>query len=256
MEIRRLLDSTTGMTHLVRHQRGGDHDLDALRARVRDLEATLERRDREAARTAADLDAFKAAYRRRVGALYDQLDELEHAIAEAELGELAADLGEARPSSDPLPVRDEAARFTSDAVRKLFRDVAKAIHPDLARDDRARDHRHALMIEANRAYAQGDEAQLRRILQTWERSPEAVAGEDPAAARLRLLRRLAQVEERLAAHDAAFDALTRSPLWELKARVDAASASGRDLVAEMVRRLERDVMVASNRLAAMRPPGS
>jgi len=245
----------TGMSHLVLHEHGGDRDLEELRVRILDLEATLERRDLEAARTAADLEAFKAAYRRRVGALYDQLDELEHAIAEAELGELSADLGEARPSSSPAPARDEAARFTSDAVRKLFRDVAKAIHPDLTRDERARDRRHALMIEANRAYAQGDEAQLRHILQTWERSPEAIAGQDPAAVRLRLLRRLAQVEERLAAHDAALDALVRSPLWELKARVDAASASGRDLVAEMVRRLERDVLVASNRLAAMRPPG-
>src|SRR5207344_1284638 len=95
----------------------------------------------------------------------------------------------ARPESPP--------RYTSDVVRKLFRDVAKAIHPDLARDELARDRRHALMIAANRAYALGDEEELRLILQAWERSPEAVQGSHPEAMRLRLVRRIAQIEEQL-----------------------------------------------------------
>ena len=63
----------------------------------------------------------------------------------------------------------------------------------------ARDRRHSLMIEANRAYAVGDEEQLRAILQAWERSPEAVQGTDPEAMRLRLVRRIAQIEEQLEA---------------------------------------------------------
>ena len=53
------------------------------------------------------------------------------------------------------------------------------------------------MVEANRAYALGDEEQLRLILQAWERSPEAVQGSDPEAMRLRLVRRIAQIEEQL-----------------------------------------------------------
>ncbi len=96
-----------------------------------------------------------------------------------------------------MPGPSRAPRFTSDAVRKLFRDVARIIHPDLAGDEHTRDRRHALMIQANRAYAMRDEEQLRRILESWERSPEAVQGSDPAATRLRLERRLAQIEEHL-----------------------------------------------------------
>ena len=120
----------------------------------------------------------------------------------------------------PAPPR----RFTSDAVRKLFRDVAKAIHPDLARDAFTRDRRHALMIEANRAYALGDEEQLRWILQAWERSPDAVQGSDPEAMRLRLVRRVAQIEEQLDACAGELAALKDSPLWKLKAMVDEAAA--------------------------------
>lgn len=71
--------------------------------------------------------------------------------------------------------------LTSDGIRNLFRDVAKAIHPDLTHDERARTRRQALMAEANRAYADGDEEQLRLILAAWQQSPEAVQGTDAAA---------------------------------------------------------------------------
>jgi hypothetical protein len=137
-------------------------------------------------------------------------------------------------------------------MRKLFRDVARTIHPDLARDEHARDRRHALMIEANRAYALRDEEQLRRILETWERSPEAVQGSDAAAIRLRLERRLAQIEEHLDACARDLAALQASRLYELKLMADGAAAKGSDLVADMVRRLKRDIMAATNRLDAMR----
>lgn len=203
----------------------------------------------------ADLAAFRIRYRRDVGLLHEELDDLDRAIAEAELGELSK-LVEGRTSEEsatPAEAQREAApRFTSDAVRKLFRDVAKTIHPDLARDEQARDRRHMLMAEANRAYAVGDEERLRSILEAWERSPEAVEGDDPGAERARLVRRIAQIEEELVAYASDLAALQDSPLWKLKAMVDEASARGKDLVEDMVRRLKRDITAARNRLDAMR----
>src|SRR5690606_23683342 len=141
-----------------------------------------------------------------------------------------------------------------DAVRTLFRDVAKTIHPDLARDEQARDRRHALMVEANRAYMLGDEAHLRWILAAWDRSPEAVRGSDAEAMRLRLVRRIASLEEQLDLTAGDVAAMQDSPLWKLKAMVDEAAAKGKDIVADMVARLKRDIMVATSRLDAMRPP--
>jgi hypothetical protein len=107
------------------------------------------------------------------------------------------------------------------------------------------------MIEANRAYALGDEERLRSILQAWEKSPEAVQGDDADAMRERMLRRIAQIEEQLAGYDADLAALQDTALWKLKAMVDEASKRGINLVADTVRRLKRDIMVARNRLAAM-----
>jgi hypothetical protein len=245
------------VTILVRSQRPKDDDPAGLRARVAELERTLGERVAEAARVKAGLDAFEIDYRKRVGVLHEQLDALETAIAEAELGELSKRMGSGRTgSNEPRAAATLATppRFTSDAARKLFRDVAKAIHPDLAGDESARGRRHALMVEANRAYASGDEQQLRSILEAWERSPDAVRGSDPEAMRLRLVRRVAQIEEQLEMIGGDLDALRDSPLGRLKTMVDEAAATGKDLVRDMVGRLKRDILVATNRLDAMRPP--
>lgn len=244
------------MTTLVQAERPNDRDLDSLRSRLSELEHLHTERRATVARTRADLAAFKIRYRHEVGLLHDELDRLELALAEAELGELSKRLAAAGgPDAAPTPARPEPQpRYTTDAVRKLFRDVAKAIHPDLARDQVTRDRRHSLMIEANLAYALGDEEQLRGILQAWERSPEAIQGTGPEASRLRLVRRIAQIEEQLEMLAGDQATLQDSPMWQLKAMVDEEAAKGKDLVKDMIRRLKRDILVATNRLDALQPP--
>jgi len=239
---------------LARSEQPDRQDEADLPARIRALETILGERVAEFARVKVELAAFRVDYQLQVGRLHEELDELEAAIAEAELGEISRRLaGEAAgPDSSTAPTPAETLpRYTSDAVRKLFRDVAKAIHPDLAKDEVARDRRHALMIEANRAYALGDEGRLRWILESWERSPEAVQGSDPGAIRLRLERRSAQLDEQIALVAGDLEALKDSPMWKLKAMVDEAAAQGRDLVRDMISRLKVDIMVARNRLHAI-----
>jgi len=223
-------------------------------ARARELEALLVERRAEMARLHQEVTAFKVRYRHEVGRLHDQLDELELAIADAELGEInkkLKDEGASSSSTAAGAAADPAPRLTSDAVRKLFRDVAKVIHPDLAADPHARDRRHRLMVEANRAYALGDEGRLRSILDAWERSPEAIVGTDAEAERQRLLRRITQIDEELEGYAKDRAELLESPIWKLKAMVDEAASRGKDLVGDMVKRLKRDILAARNRLDAM-----
>ncbi|MGE3275100.1 MAG: hypothetical protein AB7O67_08300 [Vicinamibacterales bacterium] len=243
------------MTALVPPRVPRNQALETLRAQVTEREAVLLARSAEVERTESAIESFTVRYRQDVGLLHEELERLEAAIVELELGEINRRLEEAGAAADAAPETsaDEAApRFTTDAVRKLFRDVARAIHPDLAEDESARTRRHSLMVAANRAYELGDEEQLRRILAAWERSPDAVPATDPDAARVRLMRRLAQIDEELEGLERDLAALQDTPMWKLKAMVDEAAAKGKDLVADMVRRLKRDIMVATNRLEAMR----
>jgi hypothetical protein len=239
------------VSSLVRPDRDDDESA-TLHQRAMEADARLRERDEELARVASELAAFRIEYRKEVGLLHEALDELERTII-AELAGFAENdpRRTARTASPAPPQIDASPRFTSDAVRTLFRDVAKAIHPDLAADDVSRDERHRLMVEANRAYALGDADRLRVILRSWEQSPEAVLGSDPESDRLRLQRRIAHAEERLSACERELAALRESPLWKLKVMVDAAAANGKDLVADMVGRLKRDIMVARNRLDAL-----
>ena len=240
--------------NLVRSWQPSGHDIDSLHSRLTELEDALRARAAEIAQAKSELDRFRVRYRQEVGTLHEELDELQRAITAAEQAERAAHVTDeasdsstpsGRPRAQPLP------RFTSDAVRRLFRDVAKTIHPDFARDETARHRRHTLMVEANRAYALGDEERLRSILDAWENHPDGVQGSDPEVVRDRLLRRITQIEKELSAYAADDAAMQDTPLWKLKAMVDEASARGKDLVSDMVARLKRDIMAARNRLDAM-----
>lgn len=239
------------MAGLVPSTSSDRRELEDVHARAAELQAALEARLAEVDTVAEELGTFTAIYRRRVGLLHEQLDELEREIAEAEEGVREARGNAARAGRPPVAQPEPLPRFTTDAVRKLFRDVAKAIHPDLAGDELARRRRHALMVEANRAYARGDEERLRAILETWDRRVEPVPGED-SDARARVVRRIQQLEEQMTIADAELAVLKDSPMWKLKAIVDEASGRGKDLVHDMVQRLKRDILVAHNRLDAIR----
>ena len=229
------------MSDLVQSSQREGQDLESLRSRAAGLETELADRVRYLARVDAALSAFKIRYRQEVGLLHGEIARQ----VESGAREAASPVNRPRPQAGP--------RFTTDAVRKLFRDVAKAIHPDLAGDDHARDRRHTLMIEANRAYALGDEQRLRSILDAWARSPDAVLGEGDEAVRERLVRRAAQIDEQLQACASELAEIKATPIWQLKTIVDEAAVRGKDLIADMVRRLKRDILAARNRLEAIQP---
>src|SRR5688572_7650097 len=87
------------MTTLVRPEQPAD-DLEALRARVAELEEALDQRAAAADRINRELDTFAAHYRQQVGTLHEQLDDLEFDIAEAELGELERNAADSEADTD------------------------------------------------------------------------------------------------------------------------------------------------------------
>jgi DNA-binding ferritin-like protein len=69
-----------------------------------------------------------------------------------------------------------------------------------------------------------------------------------------MVRRIAQIEVQLDTIAEDLAVLNDSPLGKLKTMVDEAAARGKDLVRDMIGRLKRDILVATNRLDAIRPP--
>jgi hypothetical protein len=109
------------------------------------------------------------------------------------------------------------------------------------------------MAEANQAYADGDEARLQSILREWESSPESVKGEGTGAELIRIIRKIAQAEERLRSIQAEIIELKSSDLYQLKGKVEEAEGEGRDLLVELVSQMKRQITEARKRLAVISP---
>ncbi|OEJ98063.1 hypothetical protein [Streptomyces thermolilacinus] len=150
-----------------------------------------------------EVENFSRLHHQKLGPMYARLDELDALIAEARAARTGDpdDLRraqEARALVMPMPGVDElfhnwidsdglspeaAAMLNeqpvqaprrvrpSDEARKLYRDLVRKAHPDLAAEEAERRRRDEFITRVNAAYARGDEAQLRQLAEEWEAGP-------------------------------------------------------------------------------------
>ena len=232
------------------------------------LEADLAERELRSANLRAELGAFERQYLHFVGSRYAELDECKAQIAERLAAEQpgndrAADAArDARARADETKSTageksvEEPRKFqASPDLKRLYRDVARRIHPDLTSDRDDRSRRQQLMADANHAYEHGDEARLEKILTAYEHSPEAFHGEGPGAELIRVIRRVSQVRGRLAEIEAELQGLLRSDLYQLKIRVDEAEKTGYNVLQDMIAKVDEQIELARNRLKQPAGPG-
>jgi len=229
-------------------------------AELTELEERLGKKELELATFRAELNAFEAMYMRIVGVKYAELDEIEAKLAEAKLQENPTDKVAQEEATQARAQADESKEtlgqvhegfekfIPTDTLKKLYREVAKRIHPDLAEDDSERLKREDLMARANRAYQEGDNEKLRAILAEWEDSPESVKGKGAGAELVRLIRKIAQVEDRLRTIELEIVHIKKSDLYKLKNKVEKAEIQGRDLLSEMAEKVEKEISKAKKRL--------
>jgi len=227
------------------------------RARVAALEQQLAERDRDLTALKTELSVLQDRYLAEVGPLYAELAGLDETIAELEITLGLRPAESAEPidkEEDPEPPAGCGPRSAPSLdLKRIFRHVAKAVHPDRAMDEAARFRRHSLMAEANRAYEEQDEDRLRLILRAWEQSPEAIVGETPEALEARLARRAIELEMRLADLEREFASVRGSAIARLQRRIEETRAQGWDLFAEMLQHVRRETARARARLASIRP---
>jgi hypothetical protein len=238
-----------------------ERELERKRAEQERLEAELADRELRSANLRAELSAFERRYLHFVGCRYAELDEWKAKLAERaaseqpenERAQQAARVARAFASETKSAIGDEgeqepSAFKASPEMKRLYREVAKRIHPDLTSDREDRAKRQELMAEANAAYERGDEAHLAKVLTAYECSPDNVEGEGPGPDLVRTIRRVSQIRSRLAEIEAELQELVRSELYQLKSRVEEAGKGGRDVFAEMVEKVEEQIALAKQRL--------
>jgi DnaJ-domain-containing protein 1 len=206
-------------------------ELERKKIELATLEIELAEKELSLATFQAELNAFEKEYMRAIGIRYTELDRIEAQINQyIELLESNRDF---RPSPE---------------LKKLYREVAKKIHPDLATDDEERQRRKQLMTEANQAYEEGNLEKLKAILHDWESSPESVKGEGISFELIRIIRQIAQSRERLKVIQAEIVALEQTELYQLKTKVIEAEEFGQDLLVDMANELDEQINVAMKKL--------
>jgi multidrug efflux pump subunit AcrA (membrane-fusion protein) len=245
---------------IVHTQTPEERELAAKQEDLDALEADLAQQEVELATLATELQAFEFRYMQMVGVKMAEMDTLEAAQAEAEATRKPKDKRAQRAAEEARAQAEESnatAQGIVDApapivptpeLKLLFREVARSIHPDLSADDKELPQRTRLMAQANQAYRRGDDDGLRQILEEWHSAPEAIRGTGVGVDLVRVIRRIAQVERRLAQIGEEMDTLEYSDLFQLYLEVEDAQAEGVDLLAEMAAEIEKRIRAVRSRV--------
>jgi DnaJ-domain-containing protein 1 len=210
-------------------------ELERKKSELATLETELAEKELDLTTFQAELNAFEKEYMRVIGIRYTELDHIE-----AQINQYIA-LLESNQDFKPSP-----------ELKKLYREVAKKIHPDLATDDNERQRRQHLMAEANQAYEDGNLEKLQAILHNWESCPESVKGEGISFELIRIIRQIAQSRERLKVIQAEIEALEQTDLYQIKTKVIEAKEVGQDLLADMANELDKQINVSMKKLEELK----
>ena len=205
----------------------------------------------ERATLRAELQFFQQIYCEAIGVLIIELDEIQARIAEATAKKYPTDNKTDETAKKTRERATESAQSyqsyqaESDALlpqkmftptqnlKKLFREVAKKIHPDLASNEKDRAIREELMKRANDAYRDVDERKLRLILEEYESRPENIEGDSIGAELIRIIRSIDLINQHIKAIKGEIEVLITSELFLLKKKVDNAKQENKDLLSEM-----------------------
>lgn len=234
------------MSTLILSQQSEEHELQRRREELAELETALTERDTQLAGVKVGLSAFEVRYLTVVGNRYDELAKIEKQIARLQ----GLDFDE-NYDGDSL-ADDEVGcgqnRLHTDKLKKLYKEVARKFHPDLASCPQERQHRHQLMIEVNHAYESGAEEKLQELLDAGASLELVETSGAMSAEMILLLRKIADAKQRLNELETEIAETTASEIYKLKQRVETAEVLEEDLFADLVLQVDRQIKKAQNRL--------
>jgi hypothetical protein len=219
----------------------GEAELARMRDRLAEIEA-------EYAMLEAELAVFRADYTREVVTVLAQLHDVEArilALAGDAAGAREAQARARRTTTEASAVAPPPEPVPPASLKRLFRDAAKRMHPDLAISAEARGHAEAFMKRLNDAYRAGDAEAIADLVRQWDASPFAPgAAGDGARHAAALQAAVARAQRRL-------DELRDSELARMLERAMAAAAAGEDHIATLRHHAELALADARARLAAL-----
>jgi hypothetical protein len=224
-----------------------------LELELKTMRARLAASERQLDASRRRLNQFGTLYQTTVGERFEILRKLQVA-----LGMVSEQTGQdADPVKAPLTDAPRASRAEGHTeFERLYRDFARRVHPDLARDPAELELRTRFMAELNNARETLDFERVRRLGDAWKFQSEDFAPEAFGAPHERLSMAIERVQARLTAVAADITRLRTSNLYVLMEIVDAQQRAGTDMLAETAADLDLQIAEARARMAVAtrRPP--
>jgi hypothetical protein len=241
----------------------GSEELQNKRNELLDLEQALVERELEFSTIKSEIHIFEKQYQQTVGIKHQELDEVR-----AQVMELAVQF---YPRSDEFRnkaknARDQAKKsageyqeieensepehkfMPSEELKKLFRDVAKKIHPDLAGDESEQERCHLLMAKLNHAYQCMDEDAIQSVLLDWESGQPEKEELSVGAQLVRLLKKISRGKKRLQKILRDQEELELSEMYILMQKSEGLKATGVDLLEQLTGQVEEKILKAKSRI--------
>ena len=104
------------------------------------------------------------------------------------------------------------------------------------------------MSQVNQAYERGDDAELRRLLEMINNTPEEIVGEGIAFDLIRAIRKISRLQIRMTEVAKSIEQLKCEAAYLLKLRVETEAKRGHDLLEEMRLDVEEQILQAKLKL--------
>ena len=242
------------MKSIARSQGPDQEEVVRKKQELEELEQELADNELDLSTARRDLNMFEHRYQHAVGSKYAELDRLKASVLEMATrihpdskdfrSQAEAAREQAEQSAHNWEAHQEEAEGDisepSEELKKMFRDAAKKIHPDLTTDLEERERRHALMARLNQAYELGDLEQVKAILNDWE----VISDWDqltPGKQLSRLLKQIGQVRHRFNQIQTELEQLKLSEMFRLKNFIQNSEKQGDDVLADMVTDVEEKI---------------
>lgn len=232
-------------------------ELDALRVQLAEAEAELNSQ-------LEDVEAFEFRFEAHVGQLLDQLATLESEVnsylTQIKLMRHQQNFGDSGPAFDPVEEQfkqtwqqsDETAvpkppppppAATQVQLKKIYRQLARQFHPDLASDEADRQYRTEKMAAINDAYNAQSMVELMALAEEMTARKSQQQSVQPADREMAeaLQQEVDRCRRRLRTIDNELQNLPNRSMVALALQVKLAQREGRNLLDEMARDLERKI---------------
>lgn len=228
---------------------------------LEELEGEYAARQLEYTTLASEIAAFRNRYYLRVGSLYTQLDTLRADIQERIASLNPEDVDAKQAAEQTRQQAEETTHEVNSAeedepvvfqpstdLKQTYREAARFIHPDRAKDDEDRELRDRLMAEVNAAYAAGDIEAIHEIIERYRDRLDTAETDDIGTRLVRAIRNIARTRSRITSLTQAIADLKASDWFKLKTEVDESETSGEDPLGQLAEKIHAEILAEQKRL--------